>query len=320
MRPLTVLLTLLHPEITLTVDQEGLPVVNYGRRMSAKVIRGRNPVIMGIIGLKASRSTRLVGIPEFDNTGDHILLHVDVEKMARWLMRSSVDRGDYMVFHYDFPESTYLLRPPWRSALAEAFSGMFLIIHGKSIGDERFTECGVKHLRSLTVPVSEGGLKSDDSTIFLEYVGYERNRRFPIVLNGHLYCMITLFNASEMLDIPEFKVAFDQAVSELGGLLPIFDGPFFTYYDDYGNPANVFYHRLHIHLLDTLYDLTGKPHLRTMADKWRPLLRKYHFLLSLLMRSYTLRIPYVPYIRIMSDRRRNYANHSASDVDERGHA
>lgn len=313
-------LTLFHPEITLTVDQEGLPFVNYGRRMSAKVIRGRNPVIMGIIGLKASRSTRLVGIPEFDNTGDHILPHVDVEKMARWLMRSSIDRGDYMVFHYDFPESTYLLRPPWRSALAEAFSGIFLIIHGKSIGDERFTDCGVKHLRSLTVPVSEGGLKSDNSTVFLEYVDYGKNRRFPIILNGHLYCMITLYNASGMLDMPEFRVTFDQALSELGELLPAFDGPFFTYYDDYGNPANVFYHRIHIHLLDTLYELTGEPYLHAMANKWRPLLRRYHFLLSLLMRAYTLRIPYVRCVRTKADRRRNCANTSASDVDERGHA
>ena len=265
--------------------------------MSAKVIQGRNPVTMGIVGLRASRSTRFVGIPEFDKTGDHILPHVNVEKMARWLMRSSIDRGDYKVFHCDFPESTYLLRPPWRSALAEAFSGMFLIIHGKSTGNERFIECGAKHLRSLLVPVSEGGLKSNDSTVFLEYVGYQRNRRFPIVLNGHLYCMITLLNASGMLDMPEFRVAFDQALSELGNLLPVFDGPFFTYYDDYGNPANVFYHRLHIHLLDTLYNQTGDPYLRAMANKWRPLLRRYHFLLSVLMRTLTLHIPYLPYVR-----------------------
>jgi hypothetical protein len=293
-RPLTVLLTLFHPEITLTVDQEGLPVVNYGRRMSAKAIQGRNPATTGIIGLKAIRSKNLVGIPEFDRTGEQILPHVNEEEMARWLMRSSIDRGDYMVFHYDYPESTYLLRPPWRSALAEAFSGMFLIAYGKSKGDERFTDCGAKHLRSLIVPVSQGGLKSDNSTVFLEYVDYERNRRFPIVLNGHLYCMITLFNASAMLDTSEFMVAFDQAVSELGKLLPVFDGPFFTYYDDYGNPANVFYHRIHIHLLDTLYDLTGEPHLHAMANKWRPLLRKYHFLLSLLMRALKMQIPYLP--------------------------
>lgn len=293
-RPLTVLLTLLHPQITLTVDQEGLPVVNWGRRMSVKDIRGRNPVTMGIIGLRANRATNIVGMAEFDRTGDQILPHVNVEKMARWLMRSSIDRGDYMVFHYDYPESTYLLRPPWRSALAEAYSGMFLVVHGKSKGDQQFIDCGAKHLRSLTIPVSEGGLKSDNSTVFLEYVDYEKNRRFPIVLNGHLYCMITLLRACVMLGIPEFRVAFDQALSELGKVLPLFDGSFFTYYDDYGNPAIMFYHRIHVHLLDTLYDLTGDPYLRAMADKWRPLLKKYHFLLSLLMRAYTMRIPYLP--------------------------
>jgi hypothetical protein len=293
-KPLAVLLTMLHPEITLTADQEGLPVVNWGRRMSVKNIRGRNPVTMGIIGLRASQSTDIVGMANFDRTGDQILPHVNIEKMARWLMRSSVDRGDYMVFHFDYPESTYLLRAPWRSALAEAFSGMFLIVHGKSIGDDQCIDCGIKHLRSLTVPVSEGGLKSDNSTVFLEYVDYERNRRFPIVLNGHLYCMITLFRASEMLSMPEFRVAFDQAVSELGKLLPVFDGPFFTYYDDYGNPAIVFYHRIHIHLLDTLYDLTGEQYMREMADKWRPLVKNYHFILALLMRAYTMRIPYLP--------------------------
>lgn len=295
-----VLLTLLHPEITLTVDQDGLPFSNYGKRMSTKVIHGRNPAIMGIIGLKTNQSTSLVGIPEFDTTGDQILPHVDVKKIAQWLMRSSIDRGDFMVFHYDFPESTYLLRPPWRSALAEAFSGMFLIIHGKSTRDERFIDCGTKHLRSLTVPISEGGLKSDKSTVFLEYVDYGKNRRFPIVLNGHLYSMVALYHASEMLDLPEFKVGFAQAVSELETLLPVFDGPFFSYYDDYGNPANLFYHRIHVHLLHILYNLTGEPCLRAMADKWGSLLGNYHFLLSLLMRAYTLRVPYAPWSRMIA--------------------
>lgn len=261
--------------------------------MSPKVIEGRNAVTMGIIGLKAKRSTKLVGIPSFDDTGDSILSQVNVEKMALWLMRSSIDRGEYMVFHYDFPESTYLLRPPWRCALAEAFSGMFLIVHGRTTGDDRFTDCGTKHLRALTIPVSKGGLMSDTSPVFLEYVDYERNRRFPIVLNGHMYCMVTLFNASRMLGIPEFRVAFDQAVSRLETLLPIFEGLFFTYYDDYGNPATPFYHRIHVDLLDRLYELSGKAYLQMMAERWRSL-QGYNFTLSLITRLFSLQIPYLP--------------------------
>jgi hypothetical protein len=276
------------------VDEEGVPVVNYGRRLFTRIGPRRSPVTTGIVGLKAVKSGSLVGLAEFDTTGDEVVPRVNVDKMAQWLVDSSIDRGDYMVYHYDLPWPTYMLRPPWRSGLAEAFCGMFLIAHGNFRKSDRYVDCGLKHLRSLTLPISKGGLKSDTSTVFMEYVDYERNRRFPIVLNGHLYCMITLFNTWRLLGIPEFKVAFDGALFELESLLPVFEAPFFTYYDDYGNPAPAFYHAIHIHLLERLFELTKLPYLHAMACSWRRLLVRYNFPLSLLARAYTMRIPYLP--------------------------
>jgi len=246
------------------------------------------------VGLKATQSASLVGLAEFDRIGDEILPHVSVENMAQWLLDSSIDKGEYMVYHYDFSWSTYLLRPPWRSCLAEAFGGMFLTAFGTAKKDQRYVDCGIKHLKSMLIPISKGGLRSDDSKVFLEYVGYDRRKRWPIVLNGHVYCLITLYNAWRMLGIPEFRVAFEEALSGLENLLPIFEGPFFTYYDDYGNPATAFYHRIHIHLLDRLYELTKLPYLCATANRWRGLLHRYNFTLSLLMRAFTLRIPYLP--------------------------
>jgi hypothetical protein len=276
------------------VDEEGIPKGDYGRRLWMRVGPRRVAVGMGITGLKATQSGSLVGLAEFDKTADHIVPYVNVENMARWLLDSSIDRGDYMVFHYDFPWPNYLLRPPWRSCLAEAFAGMFLIVHGRSKGIDQYVDCGLKHLRSLTVPVSKGGLKSDKSTTFLEYVDYETDRRFPIVLNGHLYCMITLYNASRILNIPEFRVSFEEAVSELERLLPVFEGPFFTYYDNYGNPATAFYNEIHIHLLEKLHELTKQPYLNATARSWRRFSGRYNFALSLFARAYTMRIPYLP--------------------------
>jgi hypothetical protein len=288
------LLRLLSPEIGLSVDEDGLPVVDYGRRLGMRIGRRRNPTTIAILGLKATDSASLVGLPEFDKTGDEILPHVSVERIARWLMDSSIDRGGYMVFHIDFPWPTYFLTPPWTSCLSEGFGGMFLIVYGTAKKNQGYVDCGLKHLKSLLVPVSKGGLRSDDSKYFLEYAGYDGRRRWPIVLNGHLYCLVTLFNAWRTLGIPEFRVAFEQAVSGLDTLLPIFEGPFFTYYDDYGNPAKLFYHRLHIHLLEKLYELSKLSYLRATAERWGAMLPKYNFTLALLMRAYSMRIPYLP--------------------------
>jgi hypothetical protein len=235
-----------------------------------------------------------VGLAEFDRTGDEILLHVSVERMARWLLDSSVDRDEFMLYHLDFPWPLYFLKPPWRSCLAEAFGGMFLVAFGSASKDRSYVDCGVKHLKSLLVPISKGGLRSDDSKFFLEYVGYERRNRWPIVLNGHLYCLVTLFNAWRMLGIEDFKVAFDQAVSELDSLLPVFEGRFLTYYDDYGNPATLFYHRIHIHLLETIYELTMISRFQARAERWKEMLPRYNFTLSLMKQACSMRIPYLP--------------------------
>lgn len=294
------LLPALSPQIRLSVDEYGLPIVDYGRRFGIRVGRRRNPTTIAIIGLKATQSASLVGLSEFDRTGgvigerQSLYSHASVERMARWLLDSSIDRGEYMVYHYDFPNPTYLLRPPWRSCLAEAFGGMFLVVFGTAKKNQRYVDCGLNHLKSMLVPVSKGGVRSDDSKYFLEYVGYDRRRRWPVVLNAHLYCLITLFNAWKMLDIPEFGLAFEQAVSGLDTLLPIFEGRFCTYYDDYGNPALPNYHRTHIHLLERICELTELSCVCVTAQRWRMISQRYNFTLSLLMRAYTMRFPYLP--------------------------
>jgi hypothetical protein len=288
------LLRLIFPPLDLSVDEDGLPVVDYGRRLGIKIGRRRNPTHVAVLGLKATHSSSLVGLPEFDRTGDRILAYVSVERIARWLLASSIDKGRYMVFHLDFPWLTYFLTPPWTSCLSEAFGGTFLVVFGTARNDERYVDCGLKHLKSLLVPVSEGGLRSDNSKYFLEYAGYDGRKRWPIVLNGHLYCLVTLFNAWRTLGIPEFGFAFTQAVSGLETLLPIFEGPFFTYYDDYGNPATLFYHRLDIHLLEKVYEISKLSYVRETCERWRAMLPRYNFTLALLTRAYTMKIPYLP--------------------------
>jgi hypothetical protein len=154
------LLRLLHTgfgHVAMEVDGEGVPVMNYGRRLFTRIGPRRSPVTAGIVGLKAVKSGSLVGLPEFDTTGDEVLPRVSVDKLAQWLVDSSVDRGDYMVYHYDFPWPTYMLRPPWRSCIAEAFCGMFLIAHGNFRKSDKYVDCGIRHLRSLTLPISKGG-------------------------------------------------------------------------------------------------------------------------------------------------------------------
>jgi len=288
------LLRAVFPAFTLSVDANGLPIVKYGRRFAGKAFSGYNPVTMSIIGLKIERAASLAGLAEFDETGNELIPRVSVDAIARWLVDNSVDNGKFMVYHYDFPSSNYRLKAPWRSSLAEAFAGTFLAVYGMATGEDRYLEHGIKHLNSILVPVSEGGVKLDGSNTFLECVDNEKNRNWPVILNGHLYSMVSLFNAWKTLGMPEFRLAFDQALSELRDMLPTYDGGFFTYYDDYRNPATLFYHRVHVHLLDYLYSLSNAAYLRTTAERWRSYTEGYNFALSLAREVLCFRIPYFP--------------------------
>jgi hypothetical protein len=80
-------------------------------------------------------------------------------------------------------------------------------------------------------------------------------------------------------------------------VLDLFDGKFFTYYDSFGNPANGYYHGVHVRLIRKLNDMCPNGKMGTYLRRWSRLERWYSIRLPLAFLLCTIRTGNLPYQR-----------------------
>ena len=237
----------------------GLPRVNYGRRLGVFIGRRLNPVT---IALYACRELRLE-----EATGPIYLPHLlqltgfsYVKRAANWLISNEVrPNARVSYWEYNFPWPSYGLKPPWRCALAEAFGGLLLIYAGYEVEARR-------HLEAILTDYRRSGVSYINERVLfpLEYVSDDK----ILVLNGILHCLLILHHCGIILDDKALIHAFNVGYKSLKPHLREFDAGFFTYYDSLKNPADEKYHRIHVELLDRVYRCTGDRDLLPLITRW----------------------------------------------------
>lgn len=280
---------------TVSADEHGIPYADYGIRFGIQIGRVYNPLTVAIRGLQITGQDKLFGglfLPTVALTKT-----CDVRQIADWLVEHEQSHGDWRCWYYDFYWPTYRLVPPWRSALAEALGGFFLLNIGDSLVDSRYRESGIGHLNALSVGVSEGGLNlltKGGGSRFPECID-QRNIEPPLILNGTLYVLLALhFSYLETGD-PGLRMLYDRGIRQLRSDLQVFDGCYFTYYDSVGNPANQEYHLSHVLLLSILVRISGDSVLNSYLARWS-MMRSSYQLRELLSNAQTTiltgKIPY----------------------------
>jgi len=282
-------LKFLRDPIRVESDKEGIPVVSYGTRFGIRIGRVYNPLTIALYGILYFGLDQKVGPVELP-----VRHHTwkDIVAMADWLVKIE-ERGPMCsTWNYDFPWPTYQLLPPWKSAMAELFGGLFLISMFRATDKERYRRSADLHLRSLLTPTSEGGLaiadKETNGWWFPEY--YSPTISAPYVLNGMMYVLLGLRHASSILGDDRYLCAFELGLLDLRKKIRRFDGGFFTYYDSVGNPADEKYHAFHVQLLDLLVSAADDHVLARIRSRWKHMSQGYWLkepliLLSCLLRS-----------------------------------
>lgn len=260
LRPLSV------GQIKVEYDQSrGIPVVNYGVRSGVHIGRQINPLHLAIYACKQLGLESVTGplsvprIKEIENPQY-------VQRAADWLISNEKRHGGFSVWEYDFPFPPMGVRPPWRSALAEAFGALVLLEVGK-------TEHARRHLESMMIDYRDGGVAciGGDHLWLLEYV----SEKPPLVLNGMLYCLLVLRRCGVSLEDPAVWRTFEVGCRTLKSDLNLFDGEFYTFYDSRKNPADEKYHKLHVEQLQILYALTKDRDLLPWIARWKKYQKMY---------------------------------------------
>jgi hypothetical protein len=165
---------------------------------------------------------------------------------------------------------TYLLEPPWVSAMAQGEGASLLVRMHAETGDERYAAAARRALRPIALASVEGGASAPlDGRPFPEEYPTEPP---SFVLNGAMFAMWGLRDVGVGLRDPDAAGAFEDVVDALAGSINRWDTGRWSRYDLFphrvANVASPAYHSLHVSQLEAMDELAPRPELRAAAERF----------------------------------------------------
>ncbi|XP_049866763.1 D-glucuronyl C5-epimerase B isoform X2 [Pectinophora gossypiella] len=169
------------------------------------------------------------------------------------------------------------LKPGWHSAMSQGHAISVLARAYHRSGDSAYLRAAKKALYLLDVPSHAGGVKA----MWMDkYVWYEEYPTKPplFVLNGFIYTLLGLYDLHIIEgenSISLAKKMFDDGMTSLKTLLPLFDTGSGSFYDlrhfTLGVSPNIArwdYHATHVNQLYLLAGLDDDPIILNTAKRW----------------------------------------------------
>lgn len=247
---------------TITIDSQGLPIVDYGVINGVQIGLQHNPVT---ICQQAFNYFDGIHVPDSINRQRFL-------KCANWIVDNSEFLNDGNVLPYRFIYPRYSMPSYWISAMAQAQAIQVMVRAHRLTGDSRYIENARKLLSVFSIDVDSGGVAHKHLPLtsgwwYEEYASPSGDD--PMPLNGMMYTLIGLKEFHNYTNDSTSNKLFTKGIQALKDILPSFDRNGHSYYDILGLPAGGDYHLVHIELLDTLYRLTGDNILAEYRNRWQ---------------------------------------------------
>jgi hypothetical protein len=165
---------------------------------------------------------------------------------------------------------TFVLRPPWISAMAQGEAASLLVRVFGATGEERYADAARRALAPLEVDAPAGGARARlDGMWFPEEYPTEPP---SFVLNGAIFALWGVRDVGVGLADARARAAFAAALDGLAENVHRWDLGYWSRYDLFPHPvvnvASSFYHDLHINQLRALSRLAPLSGLAETADRW----------------------------------------------------
>jgi heparosan-N-sulfate-glucuronate 5-epimerase len=223
-----------------------------------KVRELANPVTVAQIGLGswslAGLDARWSGVAEI---------------AAEWLA-THLDAAGRLA--YFFPtRHTFVLEPPWYSAMAQGEAASLLVRAAGTRGDGAFVAAASAAVRPLLAQSSPLVVTTPDGPVLQEYPTSPPAH----VLNGWIFALWGLYDVSAATRHHEASAAFEQGVDALASRLRLYRAwPGWSRYDLFPHPlpnvASPFYHRLHVAQLGAMHKLAPRAAFEGAVKRWAP--------------------------------------------------
>jgi len=135
-------------------------------------------------------------------------------------------------------------------------------------GDTSYLAYARKSMNTLFTQVKDGGVTCMDSTGYWYEEYADDNVPQSRVLNGMIVVLQALSDFHKTTNDPNSLFLFNKGVDAVKSSLHLYDNNGHSNYDILGKPANPWYHKFHIELLDFLYSETHDPVFNEYKQKW----------------------------------------------------
>jgi hypothetical protein len=247
-----------------TLDNSGVPILDYGYVAETYIGPQRNPANIAKVALEIYE--------KYNQTRNDRDLQMFLNN-SNWLMENAVSKGNYSLLQYKFPWPPYGMQPPWQSGLAQGRALDVLAKAHQITGNRTYLDSAESLLNAFFVEVKDGGVTLKSPNDGWWYEGYSRPGAIkPGVLSGMTNALLGIYNYYQYTQDPAAKFLFDQGVLALKKNLPKFEyiGGQYSTYDALDNtkPAPFNYHLNQTKNLGKLYDITGEEIFKNYHDRW----------------------------------------------------
>ncbi|NJE09030.1 D-glucuronyl C5-epimerase [Thermococcus sp. M39] len=188
-----------------------------------------------------------------------------LRELRQYLVTKNYQGLEYAVFenYFHFENSSI----PWISGYAQGLGAGLYARAYNITKNESYLKTAQLLMNSFRVSYSKGGfvVNSTYGLWILEYA-YNSNE---LVLNGHIIALQGVYYYWEITNDTYAKWVFDEGVKAVKKALPDFDENGWSLYSNIHGRAMKNYHKLHIQLLEWLYEKTKDEKFKEYAERWR---------------------------------------------------
>jgi hypothetical protein len=244
-----------------TLDENGVPLDDVGYQQGEYIGAQRNPLTVASLAVSYYDEFKKKG-----NIQDEDYFF----NCVHWLESARIDKGNYSLWSYDFPNPSFDVTAPWYSAMAQARIMVTFERAYELTKDDHYLNIAYLAMGALQVPIQDGGVlyidPVDGGKWYEEVAGGGRESP-PLILNGFIFSLLDLDDFYIRIGSPDAKSLFQDGITELKRHLKDYDTGRWTNYDRIGHLAYD-YHYVHIDQMQKLYAITGDTIFKDYHDKW----------------------------------------------------
>lgn len=187
----------------------------------------------------------------------------------KWLSDNYVEYKDTYVYPFPFAIKTFGEKEGWISGMYQGIILSAFIRASILSNDNSFTTAIQKVYNSYSLKLGDkyGFMVEDEYGLWYE----ESMLNQPThILNGFVYAIYGLADYYKFSKDEEAGINLNKCYQTLENTIPHFDMGYWSFYDLNGTIASYDYHnKMHIPILYSLYELTGKDIFKEYAIKWQ---------------------------------------------------